>query len=45
MVKFSEAERKVVQTNFDIALAWAQLDALSGNLLNKTKINRTSTNQ
>lgn len=36
MVKFSEAERNVVQTNFDIALAWAQLDALSGNLLNKT---------
>ncbi len=35
MVRFSEAERKVVQTNFDIALAWAQLDALSGKLLNK----------
>lgn len=35
MVRFSEAERKVVQTNFDIALAWAQLDALSGNLLSK----------
>lgn len=35
MVKFSEAERKVVQTKFDIALAWAQLDALSGSLLNK----------
>lgn len=43
MVKFSEAERKVVQTNFEIALAWAQLDALSGTLLNKT-IN-TSTNK
>lgn len=37
MVKFSEAERKVVQTSFDIALAWAQLDALSATLLNKTK--------
>ena len=37
MVKFSEAERKFVQTGFDIALAWAQLDALSGTLLNKTK--------
>lgn len=36
MVHFSEAERKVVQTNFDIALAWTQLDALSGKLLNKT---------
>lgn len=35
MVKFSEAERNVVQTNFEIALAWAQLDALSGTLLNK----------
>lgn len=35
MVRFSEAERNVVKTNFDIALAWAQLDALSGNLLNK----------
>lgn len=37
MVKFSEAERKVVKTSFDIALAWAQLDALSGTLLNKTE--------
>ena len=37
MVKFSEAERDVVKTSFDIALAWAQLDALSGTLLNKTK--------
>jgi outer membrane protein TolC len=35
MVEFSEAERKVVQTSFEIALAWAQLDALSGTLLNK----------
>ena len=42
MVRFSEAERKVFQTNFDIALAWAQLDALSGNLLNKS--NRESLN-
>jgi len=33
MVKFSEAERRLVQTNFEIALAWAQLDALSGKLL------------
>ena len=33
MVKFSEAERQLVQTNFEIALAWAQLDALSGKLL------------
>lgn len=39
MVRFSEAERKVVQTNFDIALAWAQLDALSGKLLNKISTN------
>ena len=37
MVRFSEAERKVVQTSFDIALSWAQLDALSGTLLNETK--------
>lgn len=37
MVKFSEAERNVVKTSFDIALAWAQLDALSGTLLNKTE--------
>ena len=36
MVNFSEAERKVVETGFNIALAWAQLDALSGTLLNKT---------
>jgi len=36
MVRFSEAERKVVQTSFDIALAWAQLDALGGILLNKS---------
>ena len=35
MVDFSSAERKVVQTGFNIALAWAQLDALSGTLLNK----------
>ena len=39
MVKFSEAERNVVKTNFEIALAWAQLDALSGILLNQ-KIKR-----
>lgn len=37
MVKFSEAERKVVQTGFDIALAWAELDALSGTLLTNIK--------
>lgn len=37
MVSFSEAERKVVQTDFDIALAWAQLDALSGKLLNQDR--------
>lgn len=43
MVKFSEAERNVVQTKFDIALAWAQLDALSGNLLNQQ--NNRSTNK
>ena len=36
MVKFSAAEREVVKTNFDMALAWAELDALSGTLLNKT---------
>ncbi len=35
MVNFSAAEREVVKTNFDIALAWAQLDALSGKLLDK----------
>ena len=35
MVKFSAAERKVAKTNFDIALAWAQIDALSGRLLKK----------
>ena len=40
MVDFSSAERKVVQTGFDIAIAWAQLDALSGTLLTKmSKIN------
>ena len=43
MVKFSEAERNVVQVNFDIALAWAQLDALTGNLLDKE--NKISTNK
>lgn len=37
MVKFSAAEREVVQTSFDMALAWAQLDALSGTLLNANK--------
>lgn len=42
MVRFSEAERKVVKTTFDIALSWAQLDALSGSLL---KLNKLSTNQ
>lgn len=42
MVRFSEAERNVVETNFSIAMAWAQLDALSGRLLNKT--NEISTN-
>jgi len=36
MVKFSAAEREVAKTNFDMALAWAELDALSGTLLNKT---------
>ena len=36
MVKFSEAERKVVKASFDIAIVWAQLDALRGILLNKT---------
>jgi len=35
MVRFSEAERRLVETNFEIALAWAQLDALSGKLLDK----------
>lgn len=35
MVIFSEAERKVVEVGFNIALAWAQLDALSGTLLKK----------
>ncbi len=42
MVHFSEAERKVVKTTFDIALSWAQLDALSGSLL---KLNKLSTNK
>lgn len=36
MVKFSEAERKVMETKFKITLAWAELDALSGNLLKNT---------
>lgn len=48
MVRFSEAERKVVKTDFDIALAWAQLDALAGNLLTRNKIkqdNEPSTNK
>jgi len=43
MVEFSEAERKVEQVKFDIVLAWAQLDALSGSLLNKE--NRILTNK
>ena len=43
MVRFSEAERKVVETDFSIAFAWAQLDALSGSLLNKS--NEISTNK
>ena len=43
MVEFSEAERKVEQTKFDIVFAWAQLDALSGSLLNKE--NRILTNK
>ena len=37
MVRFSEAERDVVQVGFDIALSWAQLDALTGILLNNKK--------
>lgn len=37
MVRFSAAERDVVQAGFDIALSWAQLDALTGKLLNKKK--------
>jgi len=40
MVLFSEAERNVVKTSFDIALFWAQLDALSGSLLNKLSTNK-----
>ena len=36
MVRFSEAERNVMDTKFKITLAWAQLDALSGNLLSNT---------
>ena len=35
MVKYSAAERNLVKNDFSIALAWAQLDALSGKLLNK----------
>ncbi|MFK5912820.1 MAG: TolC family protein [Woeseiaceae bacterium] len=35
MVEFSAAEREVVQVEFDIALAWAQIDALKGSLLGK----------
>lgn len=44
MVQFSAAERKVVQTSFDIALAWAQLDALAGTLLssNEKTTNRST---
>ena len=37
MVLYSAAEREVVQTSFDIALAWAQLDALAGTLLSSNK--------
>jgi hypothetical protein len=33
MVLFSEAERNLVKTDFEIALAWAQMDALNGTLL------------
>lgn len=33
MVRFSEAERKVMKTDFEISLTWAQLDALTGKLL------------
>ncbi len=40
MVRFSEAERNVVQMNMELALAWAQLDALSGSLLSKQLINK-----
>ncbi len=42
MVRFSEAERNVVKTKFELALAWAQLDALSGNILNEKKSISTS---
>lgn len=35
MVLFSEAERNLVKTDFEIALAWAHMDALNGTLLNK----------
>lgn len=35
MVKYSAAERNLVNNDFSIALAFAQLDALSGTLLNK----------
>ena len=45
MVRFSEAERKVVQTGFNIALSWAQLDGLSGTLLNNTPRNKISANK
>ena len=41
MVRFSEAERNVVKTGFNIALSWAQLDALSGDLLKQS--NKSST--
>ena len=43
MVRFSEAERNVVKTSFNIALSWAQLDALSGSLLKKS--NKLSTSK
>jgi len=42
MVRFSEAERNVAKTKFELALAWAQLDALAGNILNEKQSISTS---
>ncbi len=37
MVRYSEAERNLVKIGFDISMAWATLDALTGRLLDKNK--------
>lgn len=42
MVRFSEAERNVAKVKFELALVWAQLDALAGNILNEKESISTS---